>query len=610
MTLRNDKFASIRKVGSDGWNIFSDSQDIKDTELSDVLNMVFDKGYPEPRRGSTLKWEKPDGETNDALCAFKAVTSDGLNYGIVVYGNNFYVRDETNDQWIQINQSYTPSVSYIDLMYGYINWNAGRGADALYACNGQEDFIKWPIAMGYVTSATLAASTTLTLDDASYFPTTGGDLVIKEANLTAFTVSYTSRTGNVLTLSGTLGTDVGAGTGVTFQIDNVSAMAKGKVMARHQRRLFVANYPGGETALKYSVTEDPEDFTVGSTVTSGGALILSDGNGEITGLDDFGEYLAIEKQDSLHKFAFVINQDLSAKLDQILPIVTDNSVGPLQPWAKIKKNNILYFPTEKEGIFAISPDTTGAQTSTNTQVISMPIQPYVTSLNFENTRVAAYEQKLHWSIASNTVNDYVLVYDVLRNVWTRFNNWNVKDWLPYNDELLFVSRTDGNVYQCYADNYIDNNSQYECFFYTKRWDMGDPAKPKTQALVFLQGYITSTTNLYVDVLFNEGGTLQTVTYKIDGSGQYVSQPISEALAMSMLGLSMLGTGSVTDLDDIGIFRLYLNIPVKYGYYVLGLKFYTNAKASRFGVTGISHAPYGEFGIPSELCMDAIGGAQT
>jgi hypothetical protein len=85
------------------WNTFYDAQDLADTELSDVQNISYDKGYPSPRKGSKLKWAKPDGETNALLCLFPIRASDGTNYAIACYAPNFYLRDEVNDQWIKIN---------------------------------------------------------------------------------------------------------------------------------------------------------------------------------------------------------------------------------------------------------------------------------------------------------------------------------------------------------------------------------------------------------------------------------------------------------------------------------------------------------------------------
>lgn len=605
MTLvKDNKFSQNRMIGSEGWNNFSDPQDIKSTQVPSVLNMVFDKGYPKPRKGSFLKWSKPEGETNDFLCFIKPNTSDGVEYVIAVYAPNFYLRDEQNDQWIKLNHSYTPSATYKDLMYSFINWNAGRGSDRVYIGNGQENTIKYPVCLDYFDGDQVSADTTITLVDGTRFPSGGGTVVIKEANIAPFTVTYTSRTGNVLTLSGTLGANVGAGAAVACEIDEVPGMAKGKVFGRFQRRLFVANFPGGETTLKYSVTETPEDFTTGSTITAGGALILSDGNGGITSIDDFGEFLAISKADSIHRFSFSINQDLNSKLDKIEPIITDNSIGPISPWSKIKKNGILYFPTEVEGIMSVNPKVTGGQSSTDAQVLSLPIQPYVESVGFMQSRGVAYKQYLHWTVESNTVSDYILVYNLLRGVWSRFNNWDVRDWIVFENNLYYGARISGDIFVCYHDSMTDNNNPYETNFMTKIWDMELVALPKTQALIFVEGIIKPTTNFFIDVLFNDGAQA-TITFPISGTGKYVNQVISEELGSWLLGTPTMGGDSSDESDDYGIFRVYLNLPMRFGFYNLQLRVRSSVAASDYGITEISHAPLNETQVPQELCIDPV-----
>ena len=155
MAIRAENFSSFRQI-DDGLDVSLDSQDILNTEVSDINNMIFRNGYPESRSGSALKWAKPAGETNNLLNHFRARDSLGNNYAVAVYAPNFYVHDDVNNQWIQINHTYNPSATYKSYLYGYTNWNAGKSADVLYAGNGQEDCVKWPIVMRYLTVVALS----------------------------------------------------------------------------------------------------------------------------------------------------------------------------------------------------------------------------------------------------------------------------------------------------------------------------------------------------------------------------------------------------------------------------------------------------------------------
>src|ERR1035437_2379030 len=69
MAIRNENFSSFRQI-DDGANFSLDSQDIANTECSDVLNMVFRNGYPESRSGSKLKWAAPNGLAAGLVSAY------------------------------------------------------------------------------------------------------------------------------------------------------------------------------------------------------------------------------------------------------------------------------------------------------------------------------------------------------------------------------------------------------------------------------------------------------------------------------------------------------------------------------------------------------------
>ncbi len=607
--IKDEKFITIRGINK-GLNTFDDPQDIDDKQVANCLNMVFRNGYPEPRGGSRLKWEKPASESNDLLALLAARDSTGQNFAVAIYAPNWYVRDEDNDQWIKINNGYTPSATYIDLMYSYVNWNEGRSADTLYACNGREKFIKWQIGLAHTSAAAAASDTTIILDDASYFPNTG-TIVIKAASGSEIYTSYTSKSTNTLNLASGLSSAVASGAGVTFEMDDVATatMPPGKVLSKFQGRLVVANGYGSETTVFYSAVGNPEDFTVGSDTDEGGTEVITDGEKDILSLQDFGEYLLIVKGDSSYRLSFLINQDLATKLAQIVPIYSDTSMGPVTPWAVSKKNNLLYYPTETEGIFSFNPNTTGTQTTIESMILSQPIQDLVTSLDFSLARTATYNQFLLWSAATDSVIDTVIVYDLLRGNWTRFNNWAVRDWLIHNKILLFGSTVDNNIYETFTDTNIDLESDtvqtpYEVSFTTKRFDFGQPSKHKTMTYLHIQGYLSDVTTLYIEIMYNEAGRLQTITRSIAGTNDLIYQPVSTALAMVMLGIPIMGGSDIADLDSIGFMNFYLPIPIKYGFLNFQVRFYTSAAAASWGITGIGFNPELESLVPQNMVLNS------
>jgi len=198
------------------WNTFYDPQDVGDSDLADVQNISYEKGYPSPRKGSKLKWSKPNGETNSLLSLFAARASDGTNYSLACYAPNFYFRDETNEQWIKLNNLYTPSTTYKSLMYGFKNWNAGVSSDVLYFGNGKEYAMKWQMSFSTLATTTAAADTTITLNDGSKFanPFVGNPTIsiASPAVITLASHGLSINNAVVFTTSGALPTGITAGT--------------------------------------------------------------------------------------------------------------------------------------------------------------------------------------------------------------------------------------------------------------------------------------------------------------------------------------------------------------------------------------------------------------
>lgn len=604
MAIKDETFISYRGTGKQGLNTLADPQDIQPTEVADCNNVIFDSGYAEPRKGSTLAWTKPEGETNDLLALFAGRDSLGRNFPIAVYAPNFYLRDKLNNQWVKINQSYTPSSTYKTLMYSYKNWNEGLTKDRMYIGNGTESTIKWQIGVGYVVGATAAAATTLALVDASNFPASG-TVIVKDPAQAEFTVAYTSKTSNTLNLAATLGTACAANSCVAFPIEEKASMPKGKLIESFQGRLVIASSAGFESLLNYSLVSYPEDFTTATGAAGAGSRNITDGNGGLISVKDFGTYLVALKSDSTYKVDFVLNSTVDGKYVQVLPLVNDVSMGPVSSWSVIKKNNALFYPTPSEGVFKLNPDQTGANSTTGVSILSMDIQPLAISLDYTNSRVSSIHQKVFWSCQSLQMADTVLVYDTLRDLWTRFDNWNVKDWLVDEHVLYYGNRTDNNIYETLSDSYADDEKQYISYVVTKRYDFDKPSEIKTCDFIYLQGYISAPTILDIEVYLNENGSLLTIPYQIKGTSPYVAQPMSEAMAMAMLGVPIMGMGSTLDLDSIGIFATYLAIPRKYGFHVIQVKVLSNQAGARWGLTGIGFAPDLVTKVPAQLVIGSI-----
>lgn len=180
---------NVNRFGIGGLNTFDNPKDIQDIELVDLRNMIFDNGILYPRRGSLLYLAKPAGETHNPTQMLVATGSTGVDYMITVYGNNFYLADTINTQWIKLNQAYTPHI--LDLFYGSSNWNKGLSDDRFYFGNGSENTMKWVMAVTSLSVAALSAHTKLYVDSSMQFVGNPANVFATE---TAVTIAFVHAT--------------------------------------------------------------------------------------------------------------------------------------------------------------------------------------------------------------------------------------------------------------------------------------------------------------------------------------------------------------------------------------------------------------------------------
>lgn len=607
MAIKEHNWIDIRAPGSLGWNSFDDAINIGDNELMEAKNVSYDNGFLSPRQGSTLTLEKPSGESGDPLQLIIAKTSDGVEFFVAVYDNHFYVWHDENEEWIRINQTYVPTET--DIRYGWVNWNNGRGDDRLYFCNGVDSFGRWDMSVSTVSGDHVLGSTTLLLADASRFPSSG--TVVIKGTSGEFVEAYTSKTNNTLNLTNTLNIAVGNDVSVAMDIVEKTGMdvGIGKILGKHQGRLFSLNYYGGETTGWYSVLNDPEDFTTGTDIEDASTFVISDGNGGITGFHDFGKFAVIEKSDSLHSFELIISDSLASKLDKIQPIVSGDSSGPINFYGTIKSNNALYYPTNTNGFKYLYPSTSGNNASVEYKPLSQKIHNYVTQkVEYDNCVGVGFDNKSIWAVAvdGGVQNTIALVYDQLRGAWSRIENISIQDFGEKEKKLYYMDSSDGNIYRLFNKSYHDNNSPYHVDAYLKRMDFGKIAVPKTEDLIYVQGYMTPATQLYIDVLFNEGGTLDTQTFLInkDTARLQTSEPLTNALGQLVPGQLPMGWVILSEIGSLSFFRCYLGIKKANGFYNIQPRV-RQFKEAFFGITGMALNPELSPAVPSLMVIDPI-----
>ena len=614
----------VERIGLGGLNTFDSPDNIQDIEIANVRNMIFDDGILQNRKGSLLNLAKPTGETGYPFQMLVATTSKGVDYMIVNYNLNFYLNDFINKQWIKLNQAYTPATK--NVFYGSTSWNNGSKDDRFYFGNGVDDTMKWIMAVNTLSVTTASADGTITLSDSTSFPATG-NLIIQNGG-TQTVLAYTSNTlsTGVLVITGTVGSIITAGTTVTVPIEDInpsSSVPKGKVFIKSFARLFVMNSVGFENKVNFSQSNDPENYASTTDMTSGGSFILYAGVGGILGAADFGSYLLIDKQNIKHQVYQNISSDNTTFQFQIIPVMSGDGIGPASQSTILSYMNTSYYPTVGEGIISFTPQQTGASTTSGLILLSQKINNLVTELlDFSISRTAGLAQKLYWTVSlpvigvPTVINNLVLMYDLVRasqnqtqSAWTIFDDWNAVDLKPVNGILYYLSASDGGVYEAY-EGYQDATLQipvaYTSYAETKRFNLNSPATLMRAQYIYVEGFVSLSTKLYFNVLFNESGALGKQSYTIAGNDSKVtSNTFTGGLGRFELGLPILGGVEFATIQQTTqplFFRAYIEVSQAFRPHNLQLQCFTNELGAQWGLSALCLITQPESSIETDLVL--------
>lgn len=433
---------------------------------------------------------------------------------------------------------------------------------------------------------------------------------------------------NIITISGTVGVNIANGAAITNQIIPVPTIPRGNRFAMSMAqgggyRMFVAGVPSLENKLLYSQAYDPtasvgtqELFSGGSGTLTAGFMPIIDGEGGIEDLIDFGQFLGILKSNALVQGYFVIDTTDDTISFNVNPTIYGESIFPVgshlfpNSAVNIVVENSLYIPTVAQGIYKYTPSSTGSQLSTTITPFSDNVISLFTSLmvSFGIGRVEFYNRQLIYLCSSIPgINNLTLVYDFIWNAWTIWDNLNAVDIKEYGGLFYFLCNDDGGLYYFDNTSFQDFRSNqpvpYTTYLYTKRYDFGKPANVKQQSLAMIQGYIMGNTKLYVDVLYNENGSLAAATYLIDGSNtNYCDQIPIYGPGRISLGLNPIGGAQV---GTIGAFRVYLDLSFGVGAHVVQFKMYSVDIGSNWGVTGVSVNPDLNEVVPTQKIISIV-----
>lgn len=450
---------------------------------------------------------------------------------------------------------------------------------------------------------------------------TVGEETIAESAGDNFTLTGTK--GQVIKLSGTVGQIVPAGSTVTVPITDATTVPVGSIFTKFYGRLWVTNSQGYENGVHYSHSGNPEDYDTSGGIDAGGSFVLFEGKGGILGAIDYGAYLVMLKEDIIYQIVPEPASDLSSIYFQPIPLISGDGIGPANTAEVLKYMNLLYYPTDGEGIISFNPAQTGTSTGSNLNLLSQKINNIVVEdLDFSISRTTGFGQKLYWLCSLSTigtplgVNNLVLMYDLVRagenqtqSAWTIFDNWNAVDIKPVNGILYYLSQGDGALYQTgegYQDVLESQPHPYTAYALSKRFNLDSPATLFRCQFIYLEGFISINTTLYVTIYDNENGSLGSQSYQIAGNNPNIISPFTAGLARFMLASPLLGGVDLATLPSnqatLQFFRVYLETSQAFRPHNVQAAIFSVDEGSQWGVSKLSIVSQPEQSVETSLVL--------
>lgn len=440
------------------------------------------------------------------------------------------------------------------------------------------------------------AYTAFTLSNAATASITSANLNFLQAN-PPVTLTFTESNIIILQIS-PLTANYPSGTPVAGRITTAPTVPNGNTVLVWLAKLVVSADTG---FVLFSVAGNPLDFTEAGSGVSGGI------QGYITDMRAFGQFFIASSRNTSQIGQLIADSNTFATSILFTPYLAGDGLGPISSAGTILYNNEYYYPSATNGIMKLSPNFTGTSSAAGVAVLTDSIQDLFRLMTF--LRGAAFNRKLYWlvSIAGtpevNTQN-YYLVYDFISNAFTITQHPSV-DITTYIGNLCLFG-TDGAIYQGEYNSFEDyiggKSVGYVAEAYSKRYDFSEPSLPKDADYCMIQGDMTLGTTLFVDVLYNEGGSLGKTTYQIKASlaNEYFTLPGWDTLATSPLAMEVLAGGD----PAAGKYRVYIELNKNYKAHNYQLHFYTQKAGSYWTVNVVS--PHVEVsGIPRTLVISPI-----
>lgn len=426
-----------------------------------------------------------------------------------------------------------------------------------YFCNGIDAMFAWNGQWATVNGAHAASATVVTLSTGGYSLSALGWLSAGEAIIGTQPVYYGSITGSTLSAMTGISAAIASNTEVAQAptssrgFTSVSSIPRGNILEINTARLHVAGVSASPTNAFYSQLDDPTDFTytiAGRTAGQGGVIDFPEGGGPINNLTSKEQFLVVGKRNYLGTYQFVDIATGVTDVPQIQVIKYSENAGIANTLGTAVVENDPFFVSPIGGVRSLTTDIRG-----NIEMFwqTANLEETVGRLIFTNAASIYFNQKYYLACQTDTgtFNDTVLVYDYRYQAWSIYKGWNVSDWFIYKGALFFSSPLNRASFQALA-TFEDAGGAINYYWYSKRFDFGNPCEAKRMRYVFIEGYISPNASITFDVLFDDA-TSPTLTKTISGTGPYVNIAASQTIGMNVIGNQVFGGSPVQGIIAAG-----------------------------------------------------------
>ena len=331
----------------------------------------------------------------------------------------------------------------------------------------------------------------------------------------------------------------------TNNITQYASAPKGNIMEFFLRRLYVAGITAEPAKVYYSVILSPHDFTG----TGSGSFVVGEGGDAITSMRVFTSPSSGDKVLFVFKKSsrvYMVFFDDSGLLN--IQEVKRDTGAVNQQSTLVVENDIMYIDTGnnianmgyRENI------TADLRTESTTSVIDRT----TTSIDFSSACGVYWKKRrmvfMNGKSFGSNFNDTTLVYFYDFKSWWRWGGIFANEFAIYQDEVVWASSVDSNVYKYDETTFSDQEGPIRSYRSTKDMEFENRDNVaymdmyKQARFVIVRGYISPGASMSIKIAY-DGKYTQPIERTFNGTDEgIVAQGVSISFGNNIFGHQVFG----------------------------------------------------------------------